>query len=67
MINAGIFHLTRTLLNERLTQVSMVIDKYSNAHISSQTKEQIQQGISLLHDQNIILQKAADEEQLVDR
>ena len=45
----------------------MVIDKYSNAHISSQTKEQIQQGISLLHEQNIILQKAADEEQLVDR
>lgn len=43
------------------------MDKYETAHISSQTRQDISAAIDELHQQNLILMRAADEEQLVDQ
>ena len=56
----------RELLEERLEQVSSVIDRYEASHVSSQTTAQIKEALVVLHHQNEVLVKATDEEQLVD-
>jgi hypothetical protein len=57
----------RDILEDRLTQVNKVIEQYESAHLSSQTIEQIEIAIRALHEQNLILLRTTDEEQLVDR
>lgn len=57
----------KELLEDRLSQVNQVIDQYEAIHISSQTGSQIAAALQVLHEQNLVLVKAADEEQLVDR
>ncbi|KAJ3039373.1 hypothetical protein HDV00_012249 [Rhizophlyctis rosea] len=56
----------REMFEERLKQVSDVIDQYEAAHLSVQTREQVQDAIDHLHEQNDVLMRATDEEQLVD-
>ncbi|KAJ3315495.1 hypothetical protein HDV04_003037 [Boothiomyces sp. JEL0838] len=56
----------RDLLEERLEQVTRVIDMYEASHLSSQRYSQVERAIHNLHEQNLILLKACDEEQLVD-
>ncbi|KAJ3299939.1 hypothetical protein HK104_005851 [Borealophlyctis nickersoniae] len=56
----------RELFEERIREVSSVIDHYETAHLSSQTPEQVQAAVEDLHEQNLILMRTADEEQLVD-
>lgn len=55
------------LFDARIKQVSDVIDLYEAAHLSSQTREQTVAAIEALHSQNLVLMRATDEEQLVDR
>ncbi|KAJ3033084.1 DENN domain-containing protein 4C, partial [Rhizophlyctis rosea] len=56
----------RELFEERLKQVSEVIDQYEAAHLSVQTRDQVEDAIQHLHEQNGVLMRATDEEQLVD-
>lgn len=56
----------RDLLEERLNDVSACIDKFEAAHISSQSRSQLEKAITALHEQNLILLRASDEEQLVE-
>ncbi len=55
------------MLEDRLRQVNRVIDEFEKVHLSSQTASQVSEALEVLHWQNIVLMKAADEEQLVDR
>jgi hypothetical protein len=57
----------KDLLEERLIQINCTIDRYSSLHISSQTIAQVDDAIRILHQQNLLLLKTSDEEQLVDR
>ena len=59
--------LDRELFEERLKQVSEVIDQYEAAHLSVQTRDEVEDAIRHLHEQNWVLMRATDEEQLVDR
>jgi hypothetical protein len=63
----GFICLQRDLLEDRLDQISITIDKYEAAHLSSQSQEQLDQAIEELLNLNILLQKVTDEEQLVER
>lgn len=47
--------------------MSDVIDHYEAAHLSSQTYPQVETAVAALHEQNLVLMRATDEEQLVDR
>ncbi|KND02343.1 uncharacterized protein SPPG_02814 [Spizellomyces punctatus DAOM BR117] len=56
----------RELFEERMHQVTSVIDRFEQRHLSSQTPSQVHQALEELHAQNLVLMRAADEEQLVD-
>ncbi|KAJ1344288.1 hypothetical protein BSLG_001428 [Batrachochytrium salamandrivorans] len=56
----------RELLEERLAEVSSVIAEYEQADLSYQTLSQVKHALDVLHSQNKILVRAADEEQLVE-
>lgn len=66
-INDDMIYYHRQMFEDRIKQVSAVIDKYEIAHISTKSKSEIRRAIQSLHAQNLILMRAADEEQLVDR
>ncbi|KAJ3146265.1 hypothetical protein HDU86_000481 [Geranomyces michiganensis] len=56
----------RELFEERVHEVTSVIDHYEQLHLSTQTPAQIRSALVQLHAQNLVLMRAADEEQLVD-
>ncbi|KAJ3151055.1 hypothetical protein HDU89_002267 [Geranomyces variabilis] len=56
----------RELFEERVHEVTTVIDHYEQLHLSTQTPAQIRSALVQLHAQNLVLMRAADEEQLVD-
>ncbi|KAJ3330361.1 hypothetical protein HDU76_005873 [Blyttiomyces sp. JEL0837] len=55
----------REMFEERLREVSDVIDRYEAAHLSSQTLEEVNAAIADLHAQHLVLMQAAEDE-LVD-
>jgi hypothetical protein len=57
----------RDLLDERMAAVGTAIEQIESSHLSSQTIEQIDAIIKILHEQNMILLKTTDDEQLVDQ
>ncbi|KAJ8331147.1 hypothetical protein QVD99_005806 [Batrachochytrium dendrobatidis] len=56
----------RELLEERLEEVSSVIAEYEHAHVDILTLSEVRTALGILHSQNKILVRAADEEQLVE-
>lgn len=57
----------KMMLETRLNQVSVEIERYEKLHVSTQNTNSIEMALSILHYQNVILANASDEEQLVDR
>jgi anti-anti-sigma regulatory factor len=53
------------MLDHNLFEVSIVIDTYATAHLSSQGVSHLEAAIKNMHAQNLVLLKISDEEQLV--
>ncbi|TPX33374.1 hypothetical protein SmJEL517_g03709 [Synchytrium microbalum] len=56
----------RELLDDRLKQVAIVIEKCEAAHLSSQRPQDVRRALRDLYAQNDVLMRATDEEQLVE-
>lgn len=56
----------KDLFEERLAKVSQVVDNYEALHINDLALFEIENALEKLHEQNMILMRATDEEQLVD-
>ncbi|KAJ3018598.1 hypothetical protein HKX48_002793 [Thoreauomyces humboldtii] len=56
----------RELFDERIEEVTSVIDHYEQLHLSTQKPSEVRSALGQLHAQNLVLMRAADEEQLVD-
>ncbi|KAI8826731.1 uncharacterized protein EV422DRAFT_8059 [Fimicolochytrium jonesii] len=56
----------REMFDERIQEVTAVIDHYEQLHLSIQSLKEVRTALQQLHAQNLVLMRAADEEQLVD-
>ncbi|KAI8903476.1 hypothetical protein DFJ77DRAFT_92858 [Powellomyces hirtus] len=54
------------MFEERVSEVTSVLDHYEQLHLSTQSPSEIRSALIQLHAQNLVLMRAADEEQLVD-
>jgi hypothetical protein len=52
---------------EQVEKISVAIDQYEAAHLSSQTADQIQKAIDNLVEQNFQLQKTCDDNEMTER